>query len=306
MIKFIILRPPTTGQCELALDVVLALRKVMAWKTRAYRYPRSHSCPSLSLSLVSIVGSVESVEDGGRTGGGRSTPRLQPAKKDSHGAPYRSNRFGFRTNNIVRPASAGLQPRVVANELDKHFSTSNNNNNNNNNVHPNNNNNNNVYVTGDKRRSKSASSAASARTTFTPVVAGNGGTGNAPPAANHQGGHAGMTLHQHAYGGGGGAVLHRPQPKYQTANTKITHSIATPASTGAGVGVGDSTTGGGSISISTTGGSYQQPATKGEHKNTLRTVGGQSMVSAQQQQQHQYTPASETGQSAAPVAGTLQ
>ncbi|XP_035791532.1 uncharacterized protein LOC118466393 isoform X4 [Anopheles albimanus] len=253
------------------------------------------------------TGSVESVEDGGRTGGGRSTPRLQPAKKDSHGAPYRSNRFGFRTNNIVRPASAGLQPRVVANELDKHYSSSNNNNNNNNNVHPNNNNNNNVYITGDKRRSKSASSAASVRTTFTPVVpgGGGGGTGNAPPAA-HQGGHAAMTLHQHAYGGGGG-VLHRPQPKYQTANTKITHSTTTPASTGA---VGDSTVGG-SIGL-TTGGTYQQPATKGEHKNTLRTVGGQSMatVSAQQQQQqqqhHQYTPASETGQSAAaPVAGTL-
>ncbi|XP_049538710.1 mucin-19 isoform X2 [Anopheles darlingi] len=240
------------------------------------------------------TGSVESVEDGGRTGGGgRSTPRLQPAKKDSHGAPYRSNRFGFRTNNIVRPASAGLQPRVVANEPDKHYSSStNNNNNNNNNVYPNNNNNN-VYVTGDKRRSKSASSAASVRTTFTPVpaVAG-GGTGNAPPPVASQGGHAAMTLHQHAYGGGG--VLHRPQPKYQTANTKITHSnTTTPASTG------DSTTGGGT---------YQQPATaKGEHKNTLRTVGGQSMVSAQQQQQqqHQYAPASETGQSAAPVAGTL-
>ncbi|XP_050094690.1 mucin-19 isoform X2 [Anopheles aquasalis] len=248
------------------------------------------------------TGSVESVEDGGRTGGGRSTPRLQPAKKDSHGAPYRSNRFGFRTNNIVRPASAGLQPRVVANELDKHYSTSNNNNN----VHPNNNNNNNnVYVTGDKRRSKSASSAASVRTTFTPVVTGGGGagTGNAPPVA-HQGAHAGMTLHQHAYGGGGG-VLHRPQPKYQTANTKITHSSTTPAN------AGDST-GGGSISSSsniTTGGTYQQAASKGEHKNTLRTVGGQpmAMVSTQQQQQqqHQYTPASETGQSAAPVAGTL-
>lgn len=113
------------------------------------------------------TGSIDSVDDTGGNGGGRnsstgrSTPRLQPAKKDSHGAPYRSNRFGFRTNNIVRPASVGLQPRVANGDFDKH-SANNNNNNNNNNIHTTNNNSNNVYVVTDKRRSKSASSAAAA------------------------------------------------------------------------------------------------------------------------------------------------
>ncbi|XP_058066173.1 uncharacterized protein LOC131215794 [Anopheles bellator] len=187
---------------------------------------------------------------------GRSTPRLQPAKKDSHGAPYRSNRFGFRTNNIVRPASVGLQPRV-ANDLDK-----NSNNNNNNNVHPNNNNNNNnVYVVADKRRSKSASSAASARTTFAPLTAA---TGSATPASGPGVGHP-LALHQHAYGGG---ALQRPQPKYQTPNTKIAHS--TPPAT-----VPDTASNG-------AGDTYQPSVAKA----------------------HQYAPASEAGQSS-PVAGTL-
>ncbi|XP_052861510.1 uncharacterized protein LOC128268451 [Anopheles cruzii] len=211
---------------------------------------------------------------------GRSTPRLQPAKKDSHGAPYRSNRFGFRTNNIVRPASVGLQPRV-ANDLDKN---SNNNNNNNNNVHPNNNNNNNnVYVVADKRRSKSASSAASARTTFAPLAAA--ATGSATPGSGPGGDGHPLALHQHAYGGG---ALQRPQPKYQTPNTKIAHSTPPPATDTASNGPGDT---------------YQPSVAKGEHKNTASGGGGQPTV-ATPAAQHQYAPASEAGQSS-PVAGTL-
>lgn len=42
---------------------------------------------------------------------GRSTPRLQPSKRDQiSGVAGRSNRFGFR-QNTVRPASVGLTPR---------------------------------------------------------------------------------------------------------------------------------------------------------------------------------------------------
>ncbi|XP_050073399.1 serine-rich adhesin for platelets isoform X2 [Anopheles maculipalpis] len=227
------------------------------------------------------TGSIESVDDGGGGGGvrntstGRTTPRLQPAKKDSHGAPYRSNRFGFRTNNIVRPASVGLQPRV-ANDLDKHSSS---NTNNNNNIHTNNNNNN-VYVVSDKRRSKSASSAASARTTFTPLSSGT----VAPTTTTGTGGNAAMALQQHAYGGAG--ALHRPMPKYQAPNTKITQNNAPPDN-------------GGSF------GTYQQPMTKcnqGEHKNTQHSG---STALRQSAQPHQYTHGSEAGQNASSVGGGL-
>ncbi|XP_035917213.1 mucin-19 isoform X4 [Anopheles stephensi] len=226
------------------------------------------------------TGSIESVDDGGgggrNTSTGRTTPRLQPAKKDSHGAPYRSNRFGFRTNNIVRPASVGLQPRV-ANDLDKHSSNTNNNN-----IHTSNNNNNNVYVVSDKRRSKSASSAASARTTFTPLS----GTAATTAATGTAGGNAAMALHQHAYGGGGAGALHRPMPKYQAAsNTKITHNNA-PPDNGGGFGT------------------YQQQMTKcnlGEHKNTQHSGTAQQRQSAQQQ--HQYTHGSEAGQNGASSVG---
>uniref|UniRef100_A0A182NJJ0 Uncharacterized protein n=1 Tax=Anopheles dirus TaxID=7168 RepID=A0A182NJJ0_9DIPT len=221
------------------------------------------------------TGSVESVDDtGGRNASstGRSTPRLQPPKKDSHGAPYRSNRFGFRTNNIVRPASVGLQPRV-ANDFDKHSS----NNNNNNSVHTNNNNNNNVYVVSDKRRSKSASSAASARTTFTPLP-----TTTAPNATGTTGHGASLALHQQA--------LHRPQPKYQAPHTKINHNNTTTAP------APDSNGGGGGGS-----GTYQ-PMTKcsqGEHKNTQHS----GAVPRQPAQQHQYTHGSEAGQNASASSG---
>uniref|UniRef100_A0A182STC2 Uncharacterized protein n=1 Tax=Anopheles maculatus TaxID=74869 RepID=A0A182STC2_9DIPT len=226
------------------------------------------------------TGSIESVDDGGgrNTSTGRTTPRLQPAKKDSHGAPYRSNRFGFRTNNIVRPASVGLQPRV-ANDLDKHSSNTNNNNNS---IHTNNNNNN-VYVVSDKRRSKSASSAASARTTFTPL-SGTAATATTAAAATGTGG---MALHQHAYGGAGAGGLHRPMPKYQAPNTKITHNNAPP----------DNGVGGGF-------GTYQQQMTKcnqGEHKNTQHS--GSAL--RQSAQQHQYTHGSEAGQNASSVGGGL-
>nr|XP_040225182.2 uncharacterized protein LOC120950873 isoform X2 [Anopheles coluzzii] len=230
-------------------------------------------------------GSVESVDDTsggvmgpGRTAAstGRSTPRLQPAKKDSNGAPYRSNRFGFRTNNIVRPASVGLQPRV-ANDFDKHSSTTTHTNNNN--IHAHNNNNNNVYVVNDKRRSKSASSAASARTTFTPLP----GTTAAAAAATGTGGNGAIVLHQHAYGGGATA-LHRPLPKYQAPSTKITHATVPDSNSGAG-------------------GTYQQQMTKcnqGEHKNTQHSGAGTKQTA----QQHQYTHGSEAGQNA-PSGGGL-
>uniref|UniRef100_A0A182R0X0 Uncharacterized protein n=1 Tax=Anopheles farauti TaxID=69004 RepID=A0A182R0X0_9DIPT len=225
------------------------------------------------------TGSVESVDDGGgRTASatGRTTPRLQPPKKDSHGAPYRSNRFGFRTNNIVRPASVGLQPRV-ANDFDKHSA------NNNNNIHTNNNNNNNVYVVSDKRRSKSASSAASARTTFTPLPTAAATTTNATGTTGHGG--ASLALHQQA--------LHRPQPKYQAPHTKINHNNNTTTTP-----TGDSN--GGGL------GTYQ-PMTKcnqGEHKNTQHSGAVQRQsAQQQQQQQHQYTHRIETGQNAPVSSG---
>lgn len=48
---------------------------------------------------------------------GRTTPRLQPPKRDqAQVATYaRGNRFGFR-QNVVRPASSGIQPKF--NEFD--------------------------------------------------------------------------------------------------------------------------------------------------------------------------------------------
>lgn len=66
---------------------------------------------------------------------GRTTPRLQPAKRDQAAASARGNRFGFR-QNVVRPAS-GIQPKF--NEFD--------------NV---NNNGTAAMLDNDKRRSKSA------------------------------------------------------------------------------------------------------------------------------------------------------
>ncbi|XP_062710499.1 serine-rich adhesin for platelets isoform X5 [Aedes albopictus] len=150
------------------------------------------------------MGSVDAAADDGTTKAtGRSTPRLQPPKKDSHGAPYRNNRFGFRSTNVVRPASAGLQPKTIT-DYDKQHS------NNNNNIHTTNNNN--VYIT-DKRRSKSASAAAASRTTFTPLQ-------QAPSHAQQER----SSALQHA--GGFGAALHKPLPKYQSAHgtTKIAPS----------------------------------------------------------------------------------
>ncbi|XP_055601549.1 probable serine/threonine-protein kinase nek3 [Uranotaenia lowii] len=145
---------------------------------------------------------------------GRSTPRLQPPKKDTYGAPYRSNRFGFRSTNVVRPASAGLQPKTLT-DCDKQLHSINNNNNNNNNNHTTNNNNNNVYITTDKRRSKSASAAASARTTFAPLY---------QPPVHERSSAALQHLHH-----GPQASLHRPQPKYHTATTtKIAPSSEQP------------------------------------------------------------------------------
>lgn len=77
---------------------------------------------------------------------GRSTPRLQPAKRDQiTGAVSRSNRFGFR-QNTVRPASVGLTPKI--NDFDN----------------VNNNTSAAIADAADKRRSKSAS--ATARTTI--------------------------------------------------------------------------------------------------------------------------------------------
>ncbi|XP_053689567.1 uncharacterized protein LOC128738452 isoform X2 [Sabethes cyaneus] len=156
------------------------------------------------------MGSTDTIDDSSAKPNGRSTPRLQPPKKDSYGAPYRNNRFGFRSTNVVRPASVGLQPKTIA-DYDKQHS---NNNNNTINANNNNNNNNNVYIT-DKRRSKSASSAASARTTFTPLQ-------QAPPAQIQQ--ERASALPHPGFG-----ALHKPLPKYQSQNnqtTKITPSDA--------------------------------------------------------------------------------
>ncbi|XP_065079098.1 probable serine/threonine-protein kinase DDB_G0282963 isoform X6 [Ochlerotatus camptorhynchus] len=147
------------------------------------------------------MGSADQPDDDTTKTTGRSTPRLQPPKKDSHGAPYRNNRFGFRSTNVVRPASAGLQPKSII-DYDKQHS------NNNNNIHTTNNNN--VYIT-DKRRSKSASAAASARTTFTPLL-------QAPSQVQQE---RSSALQHTGFG-----ALHKPQPKYQSAHgtTKIASS----------------------------------------------------------------------------------
>lgn len=98
---------------------------------------------------------------------------------------------------MVRPASAGLQPKTIT-DYDKQHS------NNNNNIHATNNNN--VYIT-DKRRSKSASAAASARTTFTPLL-------QAPSQVQQE---RSSALQHTGFG-----ALHKPQPKYQS--TKIASS----------------------------------------------------------------------------------
>ncbi|XP_055703368.1 uncharacterized protein LOC129801922 isoform X4 [Phlebotomus papatasi] len=82
-------------------------------------------------------GSRDSLDEAIQTG--RSTPRLSAPKKEIAGTNYRSNRFGFRQSNVVRPASTGLTPKIA--EFDS--------------------NSNNNFT--DKRRSKSASGSASAR-----------------------------------------------------------------------------------------------------------------------------------------------
>uniref|UniRef100_A0A1Q3G1T7 Uncharacterized protein n=1 Tax=Culex tarsalis TaxID=7177 RepID=A0A1Q3G1T7_CULTA len=173
---------------------------------------------------------------------GRSTPRLQPPKKDSHGAPYRNNRFGFRSTNVVRPASVGLQPKTIA-DCDKQHSNNNHNNNNNNNIHTTNNNN--VYIT-DKRRSKSASAAASARTTFTPVH-------QQAPSSGQQDRHFG--------------ALPKPQPKYHptsaTANDNAP-KIAPPEP------ASSTTTTAGMLQVMT-------KCDQAEHKNTSAQFGNGSV-----------------------------
>lgn len=76
---------------------------------------------------------------------GRTTPRLQPAKRDqAQPANARGNRFGFR-QNVVRPAS-GITPRF--NEFDNA-----------------NNNNTTAPLDNDRRRSRSATAAV--RSNFT-------------------------------------------------------------------------------------------------------------------------------------------
>lgn len=80
------------------------------------------------------------------TATGRTTPRLQPAKRDqAQPTNARGNRFGFR-QNVVRPAT-GITPRF--NEFDN----------------ANNNNTAAAAIDNDKRRSRSATAAA--RSNFT-------------------------------------------------------------------------------------------------------------------------------------------
>lgn len=45
-------------------------------------------------------------------GGSKLTSRLVAPRKELSGQSYRSNRFGFRQANIVRPTNTGLQPKV--------------------------------------------------------------------------------------------------------------------------------------------------------------------------------------------------
>lgn len=79
------------------------------------------------------------------TATGRTTPRLQPAKRDqAQAATARGNRFGFR-QNVVRPAT-GITPRF--NDFD-------------------NANNNSMAVPLDNDRRRSRSATAAARSNFT-------------------------------------------------------------------------------------------------------------------------------------------
>lgn len=45
-------------------------------------------------------------------GGSKQTSRLVAPRKEQSGQSYRSNRFGFRQTNLVRPITTGLQPKV--------------------------------------------------------------------------------------------------------------------------------------------------------------------------------------------------
>lgn len=172
------------------MNTPLYLPKKICWNIRLYHH------------FTILSDSSDLTDDITTKASGRSTPRLQPPKKDSHGGPYRNNRFGFRSNNVIRPASVGLQPKALA-DCDKQHSS------NNNNINATNNNN--VYVT-DKRRSKSAPSAASARTIFTQQQQQQ----QAPSHIQH-------------------GVLHKPQPKYQSSinATKIAPSESSTAANGA-------------------------------------------------------------------------
>ncbi|XP_058462765.1 uncharacterized protein LOC131437435 isoform X3 [Malaya genurostris] len=213
------------------------------------------------------MGSTDTIDDGTGKPNGRSTPRLQPPKKDAYGAPYRNNRFGFRTSNVVRPASVGLQPKSIG-DYDKQHSTNVNNNNNNQT-----NNNNNVYIT-DKRRSKSASSAtATARTTFTPLQ-------QVPSQIQQE---RASALPHHAIG-----ALQKPLPKYQSANgaTKITSS--------------DSDSANGSQQVMT-------KCDQAEHKNTSQNASVALNGGCWDDQQHQSNVNNSNGrQYVSSVANTAQ
>ncbi|CRL00118.1 CLUMA_CG013398, isoform B [Clunio marinus] len=81
---------------------------------------------------------------------GRTTPRLQPPKRDqTQTSNARGNRFGFR-QNVVRPAAAGITPKF--NEYDK--------------LNNNSDNGGNVCLDNDKRRSKSATASSRSTVTF--------------------------------------------------------------------------------------------------------------------------------------------
>lgn len=69
------------------------------------------------------TGSIDSLNENEQTG--RTTPRLVPPKKDASGVPYRPNRFGFRQANIVRPASAGLTPKIAENDCNSNIKNNN-------------------------------------------------------------------------------------------------------------------------------------------------------------------------------------
>ncbi|XP_055689446.1 uncharacterized protein LOC129793453 isoform X4 [Lutzomyia longipalpis] len=140
-------------------------------------------------------GSTNSLDEAVQTG--RSTPRLSAPKKEMAGTNYRSNRFGFRQSNVVRPASTGLTPKIA--DFDSN---------------PNNN------AIADKRRSKSASAQRSSTTQINEMH--QKVTNQQDPKI------AAAAIHQHQQNLR--AAFFEPQPKTTTVRTAFhTNDIVRPS-----------------------------------------------------------------------------